>query len=109
MREREGKCAGYKAPGEVRFRDESTNVVRKFKAKEARAKKAISISITPSSMSGEDHDTRSEESLEIAENQIQQSPSLWPVLAPTIEERGIGFFVTNYVLWSCDPSQGYRN
>lgn len=89
------------------FRDESTSVIRKFKVKEARAKQLASKSFTPALMSGEGSDTGSEESLVIVQKQLQQ-PSLWHTLMPTIEERAIGFFVTNYVLSLRGPSRGHR-
>lgn len=37
-------CPGYRVPGDLVFRDQSSNVIQKFKAKEARAKKAASVS-----------------------------------------------------------------
>jgi hypothetical protein len=83
-------------------------VILKFKAKEASAKQAPSKSSSaPASISGEEHHTSSEKALEIVKNKSQQDHSLWSTLTPTIEERAIGVFVTNYVLSLHGPSKGH--
>jgi hypothetical protein len=62
------KCPGYRAIGDVIFRDESKNVVRKAKTKEARAKQAASKASTPTVvLTEEDTDSSSEESCELVE------------------------------------------
>ncbi|PVH88699.1 hypothetical protein DL98DRAFT_402566 [Cadophora sp. DSE1049] len=108
------KCPGYRTPGDLIFRNESTNVIRKFKAKEARDKKAASLKASPpqsvssgSSSPPDDDgwDDVSDSSLEII--QRVDAPLSVFSLAPTIEERATGFFVANFVLGMSGPSKGY--
>jgi hypothetical protein len=88
-------------------------VIRKFKAKEARDKKASlkvsppqSVSSGSSSSPDEDGwDDISDGSLEIV--QREDVPLSVFSLAPTIEERATGFFVANFVLGMSGPSKGY--
>ncbi|KAH7336400.1 hypothetical protein BKA65DRAFT_33436 [Rhexocercosporidium sp. MPI-PUGE-AT-0058] len=106
-------CPGYRVPGDLIFRNESSNVIRKFKAREARDKQATFKTSPPRpvvssslSLSAEDDwDHVSDGSLEI----IQREDARLSVfsLAPTIEERAIGFFVANFVLGISGPSKGY--
>jgi Fungal specific transcription factor domain len=102
-------CPGYRKEGDLIFRDESSNVVHKFKAKEAReAKKRASTSpaadiIAPQDNAGLDSP---ETSLEIV--QQQDSPLFVEyALAPTLEDRATGFFVFHYVIGPDGPSKGY--
>ena len=60
-------CPGYRSQGDLIFRDESTNVVRKFKAREARKQAALELSLPVSVPAEEDR------SLEIVR---QQDPHL---------------------------------
>lgn len=108
------KCPGYRTPGDLIFRNESTNVIRKFKAKEAREKKAASLKVSPAqstsfaSSSPPDDDSWddvSDSPLEIIER-VDAPLSVFS-LAPTIEERATGFFVANFVLGMSGPSRGY--
>jgi hypothetical protein len=97
---------------ELAFRDESSSVVRKFKAKEAKAKQMRKQSLMPASIPREDSDFGSQQSLETVQQQQQrrqqQQPNLGITLMPTIEERATGFFITNYVLSAHGPTRGHR-
>ncbi|KAH6711136.1 hypothetical protein DL95DRAFT_419426 [Leptodontidium sp. 2 PMI_412] len=108
------KCPGYRVPGDLIFRNESSNVIRKFKAKEAKEKQAATLKASPpqsvvavgSSSSAVDDDWDiSDGSLEII--QREDAPLSVFSLAPTIEERATGFFVANFVLGMSGPSKGY--
>ena len=107
-------CPGYRTPGELAelaFRDESSSVVRKFKAKEAKAKQMSKRYPMPVSIPREDSDFGSQQSLETVQQRQQrrqQQPSLGITLMPTIEERATGFFITNYVLSAHGPTRGHR-
>jgi len=97
-------CPGYRTQGDLIFRDESTNVVRKFKAKEARKQAALKSSQLLSTPF-EEEALSPELALEIVQ---QRDPHLsFLQLAPTVEELATGFFVTNYVLSTTGPSRGY--
>lgn len=101
-------CPGYRAIGERIFRDESSRVVQKFKAKEAR-KRSSNSPIFPSGLSGSsepDESSNSGASLEV----VQQDRSLLSVsysLAPNLEDRAIAFFIFNYVINPNGPSRGH--
>ncbi|KFY11326.1 hypothetical protein V492_04525 [Pseudogymnoascus sp. VKM F-4246] len=94
-------CPGYRAMGDVLFKDVTTNVIRKAKASEVRAKQAAlrpasNASSTPQTPSAAEDDGNdpSEEGVEVVE---QASPMQQFSLVPTIDERATGFFVANYV------------
>jgi len=93
------ECPGYRSQGDLIFRDESTNVVRKFKAKEARKQAALELSLPVSVPAEEDR------SLEIVR---QQDPHLSSFqLAPTVDDLATGFFISNYVIDNTHPARGY--
>lgn len=115
-------CPGYRVPGDLIFRNESSNVIRKFKAKEARDKKATLRDSPPQSVSsgssssppyddfnvgviGDFEDIISNGSLETVKRDA--GPLSVFSIAPTIEERATGFFVANFVLGMSGPSKGY--
>lgn len=101
------ECPGYRVPGDVIFRNESHNVIKKFKAKEARAKtKAVSNlpASEPSTTPAEGSDNDSEESLEVVQ---QYAPILSYALAQPIEERATIFFVANYIIGDNGPTRGH--
>jgi hypothetical protein len=106
-------CPGYRAPGELVFRDQSTSVARKVKAREAKAKQRRKQDSVPASIPGENSAVGPQQSPETVkwqqrrQQQLQQ-PSLGITLMPTIEERATGLFVTNYVLCARGPSRGHR-
>ncbi|OBT67350.1 hypothetical protein VE03_02998 [Pseudogymnoascus sp. 23342-1-I1] len=93
-------CPGYRAMGDVLFKDVTTNVIRKAKAGEVRAKQAVlrstpqtSTPQTPSATDDDDGDPP-QEGIEV----ISQASSLQSFsLVPTIDERATGLFVANYV------------
>jgi hypothetical protein len=92
----------------VIFRDESKNVVRKAKAKEARAKQAASKASTPTVvLTEEDTDSSSEESCELLER--TNSALECYALAPNIEDRATGFFIANYVVLDNGPTRRHLN
>jgi hypothetical protein len=103
------QCPGYRLPGDVIFRNESDNVIKKFKAKEARAKSAskspTSIPSTPGKASDRASEVLSEEFLEV----VRQSPA--PMfayeLAKPIEDRATLFFVVNYIIGDRGPTRGH--
>ncbi|CZR58016.1 related to negative acting factor [Phialocephala subalpina] len=100
-------CPGYRKQGDLIFRNESSNVIRKFKAKEARQKQAVSIRTKASASPTSDEDTNAEEaSLEVVQQQDTQLDA-FSLLAPSIEDRATGFFVANYVLGMNGPSRGH--
>src|ERR1700733_8446664 len=82
------KCPGYRALGDLLFRDQSSNVIRKFKAKEERDK-ASSKSHTSVREATEETDSGPQQSLEIAQ---QHRLPLTFSLAPSIEDIATGFF-----------------
>ncbi|KAL2068906.1 hypothetical protein VTL71DRAFT_15244 [Oculimacula yallundae] len=106
-------CPGYRIPGDLIFRNESSNVIRKFKAKEAREKQSISKASQPHSHSSgpsppfadDDWENVSDTSLELIPR--EDVPLSVFSLAPTIEERATGFFLANFVLGMSGPSKGY--
>ncbi|KFY33073.1 hypothetical protein V495_08460 [Pseudogymnoascus sp. VKM F-4514 (FW-929)] len=86
--------------GDVLFKDVTTNVIRKAKAGEVRAKQASSRSTpqtstpqTPSAACDDDSDT-SQDGMEVV---AQASPQQHFSLAPNVDECATGFFVANYV------------
>lgn len=90
--------------GDVIFRNESENVIRKFKAKEARTKRAT---LEPSgsliSPTGTDEsDVTSESTSEEAGELIQRSKSPLSVfsLATNIEDQATCYFIANWVVSS---------
>ena len=102
-------CPGYRNQGDLIFRDESSNVVHKFKVKEAReAKKKAPAPPATDIIASEDEaalDSR-ETSLEI----VQQQDSPLAVeynLGPTLEERATSIFVFHYVIGLNGPSKGH--
>ncbi|KFY21735.1 hypothetical protein V493_07156 [Pseudogymnoascus sp. VKM F-4281 (FW-2241)] len=93
-------CPGYRAMGDVLFKDVTTNVIRKAKAGEVRAKQAAlrstpqtSASQTPSA-GDYDEDDPSQEGMEVA---AQASSLQHFSLVPTVDECATGLFVANYV------------
>lgn len=98
-------CPGYRPLGDVLFKDVTTNVIRKAKAGEARAKAA---SRAPSqALQGEldDDDAESASNLEVVMQ--QDSPLTCSSLVPTVDERATSFFVANYVVASNGPTRGH--
>jgi hypothetical protein len=91
-------CPGYRVAGDLIFRDQSSTVIRKFKAKEAREKQK-NESRGPTLVTSPDDEV---EMVERADAQMSAFS-----LAPTIEDRGTGFFVANYVLGMDGPSKGH--
>ena len=87
------------------FRNESDNVIKKFKAKEAKVKAASKSPPSDYSTPAEASDGGAEGSLEI----VQQwpSPMLQYSLAQPIEERATVFFVANYVIGNRGPTRGH--
>ncbi|KUJ15381.1 uncharacterized protein LY89DRAFT_111541 [Mollisia scopiformis] len=96
-------CPGYRVPGDLIFRNESSNVIRKFKAKEAKQKEAAKTLTTPPV--SEDESNVEDASLEVAQQQDRQLDVF--SLAPSLEDRATGFFVANYVLGMSGPSRGH--
>ena len=93
-------CPGYRAMGDVLFKDVTTNVIRKAKAGEVRAKQAAlrsspqtSTPQTPSVTDDDDSDPP-EDGIEVV---AQASPLQHFSLVPTVDERATGLFVANYV------------
>ncbi|TVY47742.1 hypothetical protein LOCC1_G002741 [Lachnellula occidentalis] len=101
-------CPGYRKQGDLIFRDQSSNVVHKFKAREAREAKKVASAPTPDNIgSQEDAALGSREtSLEIVQ---QQEPPLFVryAVAPTLEDLATGFFHFHYVLGIHGPSKGH--
>lgn len=87
-------CPGYRALGDVLFRDVTTNVIRKAKAAEGRAKQAASRTAPPTPSAIDDDGDASQEGMELV---AQSSPLQSFSLVPTVDERATGFFVSNYV------------
>lgn len=98
-------CPGYRVPGDLLFRNESDNVIRKFKAKEIRAKNASiksAVLVTdilnpnPSEKSGTN---------EVEENQeVTLSGSTldnFSSLPTNIEDQAAAFFIFNYAVCIC--------
>ena len=101
-------CPGYRKEGDLVFRDESSNVVHKFKAKEAREakKKASTPAVDIIALQDDTALDSRETSLEIV--QQQDSPlSVKYAVAPTLEDRATSFFVFHYVLGMNGPSKGH--
>ncbi|KFZ09429.1 hypothetical protein V501_05572 [Pseudogymnoascus sp. VKM F-4519 (FW-2642)] len=93
-------CPGYRAMGDVLFKDVTTNVIRKAKAGEVRAKQAAlrsspqsSTPQTPSATADDDSDP-SEDGMEVV---AQATPLQHFSLVPSVDERATGLFVANYV------------
>ena len=79
-------------------------MIRKFKAKETKSKESSSHAPTPASEAIDEIGPNSGQSLEI----VQQQP-FPPIhnLAPAIEDRATGFFVTNFVVGLSGPTRGH--
>lgn len=99
------------------FRDESSNVVRKFKAREARDKKALALrspdtnsspSTTSSpgfSESDQEEKYQSDSSATSLEVVQQDQLSVSYSLAPTLEDRAASFFAFHYIIDSKGPTK----
>ncbi|CAG8958281.1 hypothetical protein HYFRA_00000636 [Hymenoscyphus fraxineus] len=113
-------CPGYRIAGELMFRDESSNVVRKFKATEARHKKALagrrhfdvsssSIQSTLSSprVSESDQEEKYQSDISVTSPQVLQQDqlSLSYSLAPNLEDRATSFFAFHYIMDPKGPSK----
>lgn len=99
------ECPGYRVPGDVIFRNESDNVIKKFKAKEARTKTKAVVKFPASlPMPAEGSDVDSEESMEVVRQFV---PALSYALAQSIEERATIFFVANYIIGDSGPTRGH--
>ena len=99
------ECPGYRVPGDVIFRNESDNVIKKFKAKEAKVKAASKSPISDPSTPAEAWDCGSEESLEVVRQ--WPAPMLQYSLAQPIEDRATIFFVANYIIGDRGPTRGH--
>ncbi|KAN0090409.1 hypothetical protein V8E51_018988 [Hyaloscypha variabilis] len=94
------ECPGYRAQGDLVFRDESSNVARKAKAKEAKKQRALEsapLSVSPP--------LEEEASLELVQQKDSHLSTLQ--LAPTIEDLAVGFFISNYVIENNRPHRGH--
>lgn len=102
-------CPGYRPIGELIFRDESSRVVQKIKAKEARKR----ASNSPSSQAGYTKSGDDPDGLSNAEpgiGSVQQDRSLLSAsfsLAPKLADLAIALFVSNYVIEPNGPSKGH--
>ncbi len=100
-------CPGYRVPGDLIFRNESSSVVRKAKAKEEKlrargaASKAVASRLVVRTKDSEGED---EEALELVQRE-DTSLSLLS-LAPTLEDMATNYFVANYVFGMDGPSRG---
>ncbi|PQE26032.1 hypothetical protein CJF30_00000751 [Rutstroemia sp. NJR-2017a BBW] len=98
------QCPGYRAQVDVIFREETTTVIKRAKAKHEKARqKAAPISTASSSSS-----SSSNSSLELAPTTPSQriSPSYLNI-TPSIEDRAAAFFVSNYVIGDSGPTRGH--
>src|ERR1700722_18210429 len=95
------------------FRNESKDVVRKAKAKEAKIKQGSITYSTTSSLVSSPADAFVPDQgniFEIAQREDHQFPTFLPStfsIAPTIEERATGFFFTNFVIGVKGPTRGH--
>jgi hypothetical protein len=95
------------------FRNESTDVVRKAKAKEAKIKQGSIRSSTTSSLVSSPADAfvpEPENFFEIVRPEDHHFPTFLPPtfsIAPTIEERATGFFFSNFVIGVQGPTRGH--
>ena len=99
-------CPGYRALGDVLFKNVTTNVIRKAKAGEVRAKQAASRSAshTPRTTTEDGDADEDQEGMEVV---AQTSPPEIFSLIPTIDERATGFFVANYVVGADGIQRGH--
>ncbi|KAK2763920.1 hypothetical protein FQN54_009539 [Arachnomyces sp. PD_36] len=100
-------CPGYRPAGDRIFRDESSRVAQKIKAKEDR-KRSSNSPTSQGSLSGADNADRlsdAESSIEIV-RQDRSSLSVSFSLAPNLEDRALAFFVYNYAIGPNEPSKG---
>lgn len=97
-------CPGYRALGDVIFKDVTTKVIRKAKAGEVRSKAASRAS----SQAPKETPCDDAESVSKPETGMQQSTTLTcRSLLPTVDERATNFFVANYVVGSNGPTRGH--
>ncbi|EPE32230.1 Zn2/Cys6 DNA-binding protein [Glarea lozoyensis ATCC 20868] len=108
-------CPGYRSKGDLIFRDESTNVVKKIKAREAKKQSKIKSSSTaPSSPStslvstehGQDDLSTTSSPREIQREEHSPLTIVYSV-SQDLEDRAINIFVYNYVLDPNGPSTGH--
>lgn len=86
------------------FKDESVKVVRKFHAREARHNQKL---LTPTKSGGSSEESSHDEDDSI-EDVFSDTVILPPyVLAPSIEDRALGYFVKNYVMTTDGPVTGH--
>jgi len=102
--------------GDVIFRNESDNVIRKFKAKEARSKQATTTALIPArgispsptvSYVPDDEVLGDFEYSTDVDILVRQSPVSRFSLAPTLEDRATAYFVTNYTVNISGPTKGH--
>lgn len=98
------KCPGYRVLADVIFRNESDNVIQKFKAKEAKKMAAMSLASVPSP-SSQGSDCGSLESLELVMQ--MPAPMVSYGVAQPLEDQALLFFVANYVISCRGPVRGH--
>jgi hypothetical protein len=107
------KCPGYRDQLDLMFRNESKEVVRKAKAKEAKIKQGSLRSSATSSLVSSSAAAFVPDSgnfFEIVLREDHYFPTFRPStfsIAPTIEERATGFFFSNFVISVRGPTRGH--
>ena len=101
------ECPGYRNQSDLMFRNESTEVVRKAKAKAASKSRSASPGFKsstpppppPPQSPFPEHDRESSLILGRRNDSPNPTPSnSYYSMAPTIDEKATGFFVTNYII-----------
>ncbi|KAM3076026.1 hypothetical protein ACMFMG_006461 [Clarireedia jacksonii] len=105
------QCPGYRAQVDLMFREETTNVIKKVKAKHDKTRQKTEPSGFPISTAFPSGSESSNSSLElVARTPAQLEQIISPTclnITPSIEDRATAFFVANYVISDHGPTRGH--
>ena len=103
------ECPGYRDLSDLMFRNESTDVIRKAKAKAAPRTGLVSPGSKPSTPPPpqpppSEQDIDNSLILVRRNDNLSRQPAIsYHSMAPSIDERGTGFFFTNYIVDTGSP------
>lgn len=110
------ECPGYRDLSDLMFRNESTNVIRKAKAKAASKSRSVSPGAKPSTPPPPPLSSEQDIEDSFILGRRNDAPTPKPAIsycsmAPTIDERAVGFFFINFIIDTdsrSGDSAGYR-
>ena len=94
------ECPGYRDQSDLLFRNESTDVIRKAKAKAASKSRSVSPGFKPSTPPPPPPQDTEDPLILVRQNDTPTPNPLisYHLMAPTIDERATSFFFTNYIV-----------